>query len=216
MPLIQPRTLDGRTMRLLRLGFVAWAVVWFVIAGVTAYELYVLRDLGSTLGRTGVAVSTTGKALEALAGIPIVGSEVGALAHQVQAAGASAVASGRADRSSTTDLAVLIGVAIALIPSLPVLGLYLPLQAAWRRERRAIARALRERGDDPLLEEYLARRAVSNLPYAELRAITTQPWRDLQGGRWHALADAELARLGLPPRRLPNVSTLSAAEGKRR
>lgn len=197
MSVIHPRALDARTVRLLRLGFALWAVVWVGLAAGTAYELYVLRDLGDTVAKTGVAIDTTGKALQSIGGIPFVGGEVHTLAGEVRAAGQSAVASGRSSRASTTTLAVLIGLAIALIPTVPVLGVYLPLRAAWRRERAAVARALRHRAGDPLLDEYLAQRAVANLPYADLRAVTEQPWADLQAGRFAELADAELRRLGL-------------------
>lgn len=200
MPLIRPRSLDAHTMRMLRLGFAVWSIAWFVLAGVTAYELYVLRDIGDTLAKTGVAVTTVGQALGALGHLPFVGAQVASVAQQAQSAGQSAVASGKATQGSATTLAVLIGLAIALIPSLPVLALYLPLHIAWNRERGAIARALRERADDPLLDEYLARRAVGNLPYATLVSVSEHPWRDLVAGRFRALADAELERLDLLPR----------------
>jgi hypothetical protein len=38
---------------------------------------------------------------------------------------------------------------------------------------------------------------VENLPYHRLRAITPNPWRDLETGRHSDLAEAELGRLGL-------------------
>lgn len=200
MPLIRPRALDAHTMRGLRLGFALWNLAWFVLAAVTAYELYVLGDVGDTLVKTGVAVDTVGKGLQAIGHVPLIGGQVGTIGDQARAAGQSAVASGRAMQGSATTLAVLIGLAIALIPSLPVLALYVPLRIAWNRERGAIARALRERPDDPLLDEYLARRAVGSLPYSTLRSISDQPWRDLVDGRFRELADAELERLDLLPR----------------
>lgn len=187
--------------RMLQLALAAWAVVWIGLAAATAYELYVLHGLGDTLVKTGVAVDTSGKALQALAGVPFVGGRVGTLAGQVRAAGQSAVASGHASSGSAVDLAVLIGIAIALIPTVPVVVLSLMLRSTTRRERDVVARALRERPDDTLLEEYLARRAVTTLPYAQLREVTAQPWADLDAGRFGALADAELARLGLRPHR---------------
>jgi len=200
MPLIRPRTLDAHTMRALQLGFLLWSIAWVAVAGVTAYELYVLRDVGDTLVKTGVAVDSVAKALQTVGKVPFVGGQVATVAGQAHAAAQSAVASGKATKGSATSLAVLIGLAIALIPSLPVLALYLPLRITWNRERDAVARALRERSDDPLLDEYLARRAVTNLPYATLRSISDHPWADLVAGRFHALADAELERLDLLPR----------------
>jgi hypothetical protein len=90
------------------------------------------------------------------------------------------------------DLSVLLGLAVAVIPSLPLLVLYVPLRAA----------RLREAGDDPQLEELLARRAVQNLPYHRLARVTRTPWRDLADGRYAALAAAEKQRVGIRTARL--------------
>jgi hypothetical protein len=186
-----------RTMRILRAAFLVWAAVWIALAIVTAHELLVLRDLSDTIVKTGKAVDTAGQALQSVAGIPFVGGRVGPLADQVRTAGQSAVASGHTTRASSTNLAILLGIAVGLIPTVPALGLYLPLRSAWRRERAAVRHALQERGDDPLLGEYLARRALQNLPYHSLRSITDRPWADVEAGRVDALAAAELERLGL-------------------
>lgn len=197
MTLIRVRSIDSQTMRMLQVALLVWGIVWIGLAAGVAYELWVLRDLGDTVGKTGTAVDTAGKALQSLGGIPFVGGQVRGLGDQVRAAAQSAVASGAATRTTTANLAVLIGLAIALIPTAPVLAIYLPLRVNWRREQRAIARALRDRPGDPLLEEYLARRAVSNLPYAALRAVTERPWADIEQGHFADLAAAELRRLGL-------------------
>jgi hypothetical protein len=50
---------------------------------------------------------------------------------------------------------VLLGISIALIPSAPVLLLYLPRRLAVARERRALTRAL-SGGRTPELDELLA------------------------------------------------------------
>lgn len=184
-------------MRLLQTAFLVWAAVWVGLAAAIAYELYALRDLSGTVVKTGTAVATTGQALHALGSLPLVGGGLGSLGDQVRAAGESAVATGHSSRGTTTDLAILIGIAIALIPSVPVLAVYVPLRRAWRAERRSLARALAELRDDPLLEQYLARRALETLPFHRLRAITAEPWADVAAGRYRDLADAELARLGL-------------------
>ena len=42
-----------------------------------------------------------------------------------------------------------------------------------------------------------ARRAADVLPWDRLRVISADPWRDIANGEYRALADAELARLGL-------------------
>jgi hypothetical protein len=50
-------------------------------------------------------------------------------------------------------------------------------------------------GHDSRFQEFLARRAVENLPYEEIMAVSEQPWEDMKQGRFRALAEAELARL---------------------
>jgi len=91
--------------------------------------------------------------------------------------------------------AVAAGLGIAVLPAVLVLVLYLPARLRWRRDVRAIAAALP--ASAPAFEEYLARRAVAALSWEELRAVTPDPWGAIGGGDHRALADAELARLGL-------------------
>ncbi len=67
----------------------------------------------------------------------------------------------------------------------------------WTREARAVRRTLAAGSPDPVLKEFLARRAVLNLPYQELRAVSPDPFRDLEEGRFDELAARELERLGL-------------------
>jgi hypothetical protein len=105
--------------------------------------------------------------------------------------------SGRDSRDSTENLSVLLALSIALIPTLPLLGLYLPLRWAWTNDARAVRRALKLAPADPLLVEFLARRAVSNFSYDRLLAVSPQPFRDLEEGRYDSLARLELDRLGI-------------------
>jgi hypothetical protein len=48
-----------------------------------------------------------------------------------------------------------------------------------------------------LLLELLARRALLSRSYADIRAVTEEPFRDLDEGRFRPLAELELRRLGL-------------------
>ena len=113
------------SLRLLRLGLLLWTALWIALAIVTAHEVLALRDLSDTVVKTGRAVDTAGRALQTVAGIPFVGGRVATLADLVRVAGESAVASGRASRDSATNLAILLGVAVGLIPTMPLLVLYL-------------------------------------------------------------------------------------------
>jgi hypothetical protein len=75
--------------------------------------------------------------------------------------------------------------------------LYLPVRVRWRRYVGALASALPDFAGDPVFESYLARRAADTFPWDRLRELSDDPWRAIANGDYRALADAELARLGL-------------------
>jgi hypothetical protein len=62
--------------------------------------------------------------------IPFVGDDVGRLGREVTAAGVSAEQSGRSSESTVDRLAILLGIAVGLIPTVPVLVLYVVLSRA--------------------------------------------------------------------------------------
>jgi hypothetical protein len=193
----------ARLIGLLDLAAVVWTISWIVLAIAVGREVRDLRQLSDTVIVAGVAVEETGDLVASLADVPFVGSRVGEVAERVREAGASARLSGRASRDSTEDLSVLLAVAIGLVPTLPLIGLYAPLRLSWARERRTIRRALALGVSDTFVEEFLARRAVQTLRYQELREVTADPWGDLASGRYGPLADRELLRLGLRRGREP-------------
>lgn len=122
--------------RALDVAVLVWAVAWVALAIQVAEEVRGLRDLSSTVQRTGVAVRESGEALERLESLPVVGDEIAGPAGRIKAAGASAVASGESSRDSIRDLSILLAVAIGVIPSVAVLGIYLQLRARGGHVRR--------------------------------------------------------------------------------
>ncbi|HYY34143.1 MAG TPA: hypothetical protein VE693_11280 [Gaiellaceae bacterium] len=196
MALAFPRP-GARLIHALDVAAVLWIAGWVVLAVFVAREVRQLRDLSDTVVTAGVAVEDTGDLLGSLQDVPLVGGRVAELAGQVRAAGESAQASGRDSGQTTEDLSVLLALAIGLIPTFPLLGLYAPLRITWTRESRAIRRSLASAPHDRVRDEYLARSAVVNLSYRDLQAISTNPFKDLEEGRFEALADRELQRLGL-------------------
>jgi hypothetical protein len=190
-----PAFLSARAMRVLNVAIALWAVVWIGIAAYTAYEVAALRTLSQTIAKAGTATVSTGHALAALNGIPFVGSKIGGLAAQAIAAGASARASGGSLATTIDQLAVLLGISIALIPTVPLLALYVPLRLSWRRDRRSIRRAASQWDGEPGLETFLARRALATLPFHELRALGYDGTEE--SASTAELAAAELRRLGL-------------------
>jgi hypothetical protein len=188
-----PAFLSARAMRTLDLALAIWAALWIGIAAYTAYEVAALRTLSQTVVKAGVATESTGHALAAVGHLPFVGGRISQLAAQAVAAGASARAGGASTAATTDHLAVLLGIAIALIPTVPLLGLYVPLRLGWRRDRKAVRRAVARWDGEPGLDAYLAQRALAHLSFEELRELEPDE-----------LAAAELRRLGLdrPARRL--------------
>jgi hypothetical protein len=183
----------GRVQVLLDVMLLVWTVGWLVIGVVVAYEVRGLADLSDAASKTGRAVVAVGDAVKDL---PIIGDQVAEPADAVRAAGEEAVASSRSARASARRVGVLLGVSIAAIPSLPVLLLYLPARLATARERRALREAVAS-GADPAVDEVLALRAVTHLPYRVLRGVSDDPAGDLARGSHGSLADAELRWFGV-------------------
>jgi hypothetical protein len=129
-------------------------------------------------------------------GLPLVGGGISDFADRITATGAEVESSGRDSRDSITRVALVGGLGVAVLPGVMVLFLYLPVRIGWRRDVAAIAAALARSGGDGL-ERYLAQRAVEALPWDRLRTLSDDPWRTIAEGDYRALADAELARLGL-------------------
>lgn len=110
----------------------AWSAAWIGLGVWTGYEVNALRQLSDTVVQAGVAVKSTGDALQRVGSIPLVPADIGRIGRQVSNAGVSAQVNGRASRSTVDTLAILLGLAVGLIPVGPVVLFYLLL----RRTRR--------------------------------------------------------------------------------
>jgi hypothetical protein len=197
-----PAFLSARGMRFLNVALAIWAALWIGIAAYTAYEVSALRSLSQTVVKAGTATESTGHALAAVGHLPFVGGQLSHLAAQAIDAGASARTSGASTASTVDRLAILFGISIALIPTVPLLALYLPLALGWRRDRNAVRRAVAQWDGEPELESFLAHRALAHLRFDELRTLG---YAGHEGSLPNAeLAAAELRRLGLhhPARRV--------------
>lgn len=190
-----PAFLSARAMRVLNVAIAIWAAFWIAVAAYTAYEVAALRTLSHTIVKAGAATVSTGHALSALSQIPFVGGKLGSLAAQTIAAGVSARASGGSVATTIDQLAVLLGIAIGLIPTIPLLALYVPLRLSWRRDRKSIRAAVAQWDGEPGLEAFLAQRAVAHLPFHQLRQLGYDG--TAESASQAELAAAELRRLGL-------------------
>ena len=169
-----------------------WAVIWIALAVAVVQNTRDVAKLGGTVSQTGAAISQVGGVINS---IPLIPGDVSGASDSVQQAGASAEVSGNDGEDAANRLGIYLGIAIAVIPSLPLIGLYLPFRLSRIREARVARRSLMRYGHDLRFQEFLARRAVERLPYEEIMAVSEQPWEDMKRGRFRALAAAELNRL---------------------
>lgn len=119
-----------RRRLLIDLVAVVWAAFWIVLAVQVAIEVRGLRDLSATVKKSGVAVREAGEALERIEQVPVVGAELGETSARVEEAGRSAVQSAESSRESIHNLSLLLAIAIALIPTVGMLGFYVHLRNA--------------------------------------------------------------------------------------
>lgn len=190
------RLLNARTVRWLDVAVLVWIVVWCALGALIWHDILAQRRLSDNVIKIGLSMKDTGEALAVVGGLPLIGGGISDFAARITASGVEVESSGRDSRDSITRVGLVSGFGVAVLPAAMVLFLYLPIRIGWRREVTAVAAALaRSHGDG--LERYLAQRAVEALPWDRLRALSDDPWQAIAEGDYRALADAELARLGL-------------------
>jgi hypothetical protein len=186
-------------MRVGDLLLAIWIAAWIAMGVVVAGELRDLRQLSDTVVQAGRATEEVGRTLDLLGDVPLVGDRLAEPARQIEQAGTSSVRSGRTSRRSVEHVSTLLGIALAVIPTVPVAAFYLPRRLRWQRDRRALSAVQRAAGGDPRFELWLARRALERLPYERVAEIVDRPWEPADEQAARRLAAAELGRYGLRP-----------------
>lgn len=172
---------------------ILWVVLWLIVGILAAVTIWRIAGIGDTISTSGQALDTAGRAINRVASVPVIGDQAGELGDQVVTTSAEVSSRGQEVKGELRQLAVLLGIFLVLVPTLPVLALYLPARLRRRRELEQLRGALGERHRD--LDVLLAHRALDNLTVGELRSMSVET-----GGiadQVRPLADAELARLGL-------------------
>lgn len=187
----------GRALVALDAVIALWVVAWVTLGLAIGHQVSGLRALSQTTTKVGSALRQTGATLDTLGSLPLVGRQLGQTARQIEDAGASTVASGHASRDSVHSLSWMLALAIAVIPSIPVIGFYLPVRLLAVRERRRLRAVVAAHGEDPAFRRYLAHRALLTMPYDRLVATEREPWAGYSDGAFEALADSELRRMGI-------------------
>lgn len=191
------RTSDAATIRLLDGLVCFWFVLWLVVGGWSGYTMWHLSELGDTVTASGDSIHSAGSALESLGGVPLVGKRPLELGREVSATGIDIADRGQQVKSQLRQLSLLLGLAIALMPTAPVVGLYFPQRLSRRRDLRELRRALRSSESAGILDRYLAERAMRSMSFSSVHALVGDPWLALDEGQARPLADAELARIGI-------------------
>ena len=179
---------------------VLWVIAWVAVGLAVHDAVAQLAAPGRTLEDAGTTLSQgLGDAGSGLAGIPLLGEELGA---PFDAAGDAADGLARAGadlQRGVATAALLAGTAVAAWPILTVVALWL-----WRRirfaRRAATARALLAGGAGV---DLFALRALTRLPLHALTAVSADPagdWRRGDPAVVHRLAGLALSEAGV---RLP-------------
>lgn len=184
----------------------AWVVLW-AWAGTAVHDG--TTALADPARQTDSAATSLGEQLRdaggRLGGTPVVGDELAAPFDRAAEASDGIAAAGRDTVGAVERLALLLGLAVALVPILIALAVHLPRRWRFAREATAGARFVDAHEDLDLF----ALRALAHQPMHVLARVSDDP-----AGAWRAgdrevvrrLAELELADVGLRPRQLPGAA----------
>ncbi len=193
-----------RTFQVLAdLLFVAWLVLWVWI-GTAVHDG--TAQLAEPARQTDSAATSMAEQLRDAGGqlgeAPLVGDELAVPFDRAADASDGIAAAGRDTVEAVEQLALLLGLSVALIPILIVSAIHLPLR--WRFIRQATAGARFIDASEDL--DLFALRALANQPMHVLARVSDDPagaWRARDPDVVRRLAALELADAGLRPKRLP-------------
>ena len=97
-----------------------WCALWLVVGVWTAYEMWQLAGLSDTVADTGRTLGEAGQALQSLGSVPVVGDTTERLGTAVRADAQEIITSAGNAGEAVRRLSVLLGVTIALVPTVPV------------------------------------------------------------------------------------------------
>jgi hypothetical protein len=183
----------------------AWTGGW-ALCGWVVYRLV------TTLEVVADAISSTGRTFDSWArafqdavpnNVPGVSGALHGLASALQRSGGAPLIQRGAQAHMVIDqVAIVLGVFVALVPIVAVTGAYLLWRVRDVRElsaARAFVLVAERTGRVREANAVLAHRAVALLPFRQLMRASADPIGDLDAGRHEALAAAMLRRAGMHP-----------------
>jgi hypothetical protein len=174
---------------------IAWVLLCLMLGMAATKRINHLGTLGDGLVSAGDSVAGVGAWIGGLQDTPLIGGTIGTIADKVDALGATTAQQGRDGKAAVWKAALAIGILITLLPTLPVLVVWIPARVALERERASLRAALQ--ANEPGVWEYLALQAVDDMSFTDLRKISADPWEDIRNARYEKLARVEIDRLGL-------------------
>ena len=195
------------------LTLVVWVLLWTWVGRIVHDGTMALAGPGR---QTDDAASAMADGLREAGGrigdAPYVGDELAAPFDEAASASDGIAAAGRDTVEAVERLATVLGWAVALVPILVALAVYLP--ARWRFAREATAGARFVDAAEDL--DLFALRALAHQPMRVLAGISDDPagaWRRGDADVVRRLAELELADVGLRPPRRPSDSPSGASSG---
>lgn len=186
---------------------IAWICGWIVLARTLHAATLELRAPGYQMDASATDLADRLRdAGETVGGIPLVGDDVQAPFDGAGGAAEGLASAGRSQVAAVESLAFWLALAVALIPILLVLVIYLPARIRFAVRATAGRRFLDSGADLDLF----ALRALARLPVRTLARIDEDPagaWRRQEAETVDRLAELELRSVGLRvPRRLTSAS----------
>ena len=176
---------------------VAWVVLWVQVGRDVHEAVGRLASPGRTLENAGTSLSESlASAGDTVARVPLVGDDARGPFTAAGGAADSIARAGVQVQESVEQLALVLGIAIAAIPIVLVVGLWWLVRARFVRRARGARRILDSAADLDLF----ALRALATQPVRVLAGISDDPaaaWRSGDPEVVHALATLELRSLGL-------------------
>ena len=179
------------------LGVALWVGLCVALGIVIGNQVRHLDRYGTTIDQSADALDEVVSALDIVAGLPFIGGEVREIADVIEATAARMRTSGSDTREAARNLSTLLAVAVSIVPTAPVLAFYVPYRAQQIRRNTELIRSLLRNRHSVFTRNYLANRALSELPYGALQQMGLDPWGQVRQGRVERLAAEELRRLGL-------------------
>lgn len=184
---------------------VIWTVGWVKFALVVHAATLALAGPGEQIADAGGGLEAGLRDVGATVGdVPLLGDEVRAPFEGAGDAAGRLAAAGDAQVDAVTQLALWLGLAVAAIPILVVLMLYLPRRIRFVREATAGQRFV-DAGEDL---DLFALRAMARQPMHQLARVSDDPagaWRRRDREVIRSLANLELRDSGMRERRTRRV-----------